>query len=169
MGTDAPGVLHEGIGGPVAQIHAGNASLRLPDRGQAQQVTRQSRTGSVISQCLCGEAVGELVVTAILEKSPHGPDIPAITSTGLQTVAAMLPAQGVAALEDRVPGVHRRSQISVAQTGIPLHVEIWRASSGRPAEPDPLNPQLGNDVVTRYVVLRLAVHRKPRDRRASGV
>src|ERR1035441_7202892 len=98
MGTNAPGVLHEGIGGPVPQIHAGNARLRLPDRGQAQKETRQSRTGSVISQSLGGEAVGELIVTAILEKSPHRPDISAVACTGLQTVAAMLPTQGVAAL-----------------------------------------------------------------------
>src|ERR1019366_2952352 len=151
------------------QIHAGNACLRLPDRGQAQQVTRQSRASSVISQGLCGETVSELVVPAILEKSPHGPDISAVTSAGLQTVTPMLPAQSVAALEDRVPGVHRRSQISVAQPGISLHVEIRRAGCGRPAEADPLNPQLGNDVIPGRIVFRLAEHSETRDRHAGGI
>ena len=99
---------------PLAQIHLRNSGLPLPNRGQPQQKARQRRAGAVVRSDIRREAVRELVVAAILEEPPHRPDEPLVSAAELQAVAAELPAQRVASFDDRVPRVHRRCRIAVA-------------------------------------------------------
>src|ERR1019366_10356826 len=83
----------------------------------------------------------------VLEKSPHGPDVPAIPPAEFQAVPAVLPAQRVAPFQNRVPRVHRGGRLGIAESGITLDVEPWSAVRVRSAEADALNAQLRHDIV----------------------
>ena len=104
--ADAPLVLRKAIRIPLTQVHLRNAGLTLADHGHAEHEACECGAGAVIGKRLAGEAAGELVITAILEEAPHRPDKPLIRAAKLQAVASALPAQGVAAFDDSVPGVH---------------------------------------------------------------
>ena len=84
-------ILHESVRVPLAKLHLRDAGLALLHRRQPQQKAGKSRTGAVVGSGLRGEAVGELVVSAILEETPHRPNITAVTRAELQVVTAMLP------------------------------------------------------------------------------
>ena len=106
---DAPRILDERVARTTgARSMLRNSGLALANGRKTEQKACQGRTCSIVVRGLGGEAVGELVIAAILEEAPHGPDVPAIASAKFQAVAATLPAEGVPAFEDRVPGVHRR-------------------------------------------------------------
>ena len=62
-----------------------------------QGLFRCARPGAVVGSDVGGEAVGELVIAAVLKEAPHRPDEPLIGSAGLDAVPDHLPAQGVAA------------------------------------------------------------------------
>ena len=83
-------------------------------------------------------------------------------------MAAHLPAQRVARLQNRIPGVHRCSDISIAHAGVALHIEPGRAKSALSAKTNSGNSQLGNNVV-REAVLGSTVHRQPRNRYVGHV
>ena len=135
VGGQAPRVLRVAVGVPLAKIHLRNAGLALARRGQAELEAGQRRAGAaVIERVLGGEAVGELIVAAILEEAPHGPDEPLIGAAEFGAVAADLPVQRIAALDDRVPRVHGSGQVVVAERRVSLHVEIGRAPCGGPAK-----------------------------------
>src|SRR5581483_7716533 len=101
---------------------------------------------------LRGEPVGELIIAAVLEEAPHRPDVAPVAAAELQVVRPALPAQRVAPLDDRVPGVHGRGREGVTHPGIALHVEPRRAECALAAEADPLNPEFRNDVVALAVL-----------------
>jgi hypothetical protein len=85
-------ILHETIGGPIAELHQRDAGLALLHGGEAEEKTGKAGACAVIGGGLRGVAVGELVVAAILEKSPHRPNVAAIAAAEFETVATALPA-----------------------------------------------------------------------------
>src|SRR5450759_4851319 len=123
------------------------ASLALAYGRQPQLEACQGRPGPIVGCGLSGEAVGELVVSAVLEKPPHRPDVPAITPTELQAVPAVLPAQRVAPFQNCVPRTHRGGRVGIAKSGITLDVEPWSAVRVGSAKADALNAQLRHDIV----------------------
>src|SRR2546423_1187529 len=72
------GILREGIARPVAQLHLRDACLALFYRGESQKEAGQRGTGAVVRGGLRREAVGELVVAAGLEETPHRADEEAV-------------------------------------------------------------------------------------------
>src|SRR6266478_5181963 len=75
-GRRLPAIFGERRSSPRAQIHRRHASLALLHGGQAEQHAGQSGTGAIIEAKFCRVTGGVLVVAAILEETPHWPDIP---------------------------------------------------------------------------------------------
>src|SRR6266446_7939355 len=75
-GRHLPTIFGKRRSSPRAQIHRRHASLALLHGGQAEQHAGQSGTGAIIEAKFCRVTGGVLVVAAILEESPHWPDIP---------------------------------------------------------------------------------------------
>jgi hypothetical protein len=63
-------VLHKRVGIPLSQLHLRNALLSLLHGRQSEQKTREGGAGAVVGCCSRSEAVGELIVTAILKEAP---------------------------------------------------------------------------------------------------
>src|SRR5205823_10276533 len=97
-------VLQESVCGPRAKLHLRNARLPLLDCGKTHQKTGKRGARAVVCAGSRGVAASELVVAAILEEAPHGPDIVAETSAKLEAVATALPVERIAALDRSVPG-----------------------------------------------------------------
>ena len=154
-----PAIFRERVRSPVAQIHLWNSRLALLDCGQAEQHAGKPGTGAVIESGLRGVAGRVLVVAAILEEAPHGPDVAVKIAAEFDSVASVLPSR-------RCPGV---------RPSCPRHAWAWRQrcrrfpynlvprTRARPrllaAESDALDSKLAHDVV-HSVILRGAVHRK---------
>src|ERR1017187_1803518 len=103
------------------EVHLWNAGLALSRCRQPQQEVGQRRSAdAVIQRVLRGVAVGELVVAAILEEAPHGPDELLVSAAELGAVASNLPTERIAPLNLGVPGLHRRRKVVVAKGRITL-------------------------------------------------
>ena len=152
-----PGILSEGIRGPVAQVHAGHAGLNLARCGKAEQEARQRGTCAVVVFRFRGEAGSELIVAAALHQRPHGPDHPLATRAELQAVAPLLPAQRFASLNGGVPLIHGRGLPGVSERRIALHIEVGRSPAFLSAEVGPGDSQRVHDVVNS-VILRPVRH-----------
>src|ERR1700756_448234 len=72
---DLPAVFGVTVPSPVAEIHLGDPGLALLDSGETQKQAGKAGSTAVIEAELGGVAVGGLVVAAVLEKSPHRPDV----------------------------------------------------------------------------------------------
>ena len=154
-------VLHEGVGVPLAELHLRDAGLALLHRREAQEEAGERRACAVVRRRLRGEAVGELVVAAVLEEAPHGPDEASVAAAELEAVSAPLPTERVARFQYRVPRVHGRGDVRVAHGRVALHVEVWSAERASSAEADAADAEFGDDVA-RVAVFRRAVHREAR-------
>src|ERR1700746_4106635 len=106
-----------------------------------------------------GVAVGELVEAAVLEKSPHRPDVAASVASKTESVMSALPGKSVAQFDGCIPSMHGRRGESVAYAGVALSGEPGSAPRASSSETDSLNPELPDDVV-HIVVLRSVIHRK---------
>src|SRR5439155_3890845 len=156
----AEAILNESVGIPLPELHLRNAGLALVDCRKPEQVSGQRRSGSIVGSVIRGVAVGELIVAAILEESPHGPNEAAIARAELQAVASFLPAEGIARFPDCVPGFHRGGRIVVTHGRIAMHVEERRAKGPGAAKSYALNSELGNDVIGVGVFVE-TMHREP--------
>lgn len=166
--VELPSVLEEGIGTPIFEVHLRNTGLALFDGGQAEKKAGESGASAIIEAKVCGVAVGELVVTAVLEEAPHGPPVAVEIAAEFEAVATLLPSEGVAELEHGVPGVHGGGGKGIADSRVTLNREPGSAPSARATEADALKAELA-DVVMDAVVLRGVVHRETRDRRGKGI
>src|SRR4030095_12699455 len=155
-------LLREPIQRPLPQLHLRNASLYLFHGWQAQQKTRKPGSRSIIRCGLRSKSICELIVAAVLKESPHRPNVSPEAGSKFQSMTALLPAQHIARFNDGVPRLHRRSRITVAHSGIALHVEPWRSPCSWPAIANSLNSELRHDVV-RVRPFRGVAHGKPRN------
>src|SRR5947209_5177062 len=140
-----------------------NTRLPLFHRGQTEQEAGESGASSIVGAVIGGETVGELVVAAVLEKSPHRPDIATIGSAEFEAVSSLLPTECVAALGNRVPCLHGSRRIVIPHWRVALHVKEGRAKSADTAKSHTLNLQLRDDVVG-VCVLIVTVHGQARGR-----
>jgi hypothetical protein len=69
-----------------------------------------------------------------------------------------LPGKGVAQLDGGVPGVHGSGSERIANAGIALSGEPWRAPGSFTPEANALNAEFPDDVM-RTVILRGVIHR----------
>ena len=155
-------ILREPVRRPLPQLHLRDSSLHLLHRGQSKQETGKTGTRPVVRRSLCCKSIRKLIVAAILEKSPHRPYVPPVASAEFQPMTPPLPAQDITAFNDRVPGFHRRGGVSVAHTGISLHVKPWRSPRPWTAKSNTLNPKLGHDIV-RVCAFRGVAHCQSRN------
>ena len=145
------------------------AGLALLHGGQAKQHAGQSgAAAAVIETKFSCVTRGVLVVAAILEESPHRPDITVELAAEFHAVAAALPRIGIPDLDRGVPGMHGRCGKSVTDSRVSLDGEPRGTPGVLASKPDSLNAQRANDVVGS-VILRSAVHRKARKRKRDSV
>src|SRR6202158_2911 len=90
-----PAIFGERPSSPRAQIHRRHASLALLHGGQAEQHAGQSGTSAIIEAELRGVTGGVLVVAAILEETPHRPDILVELAAEFHAVASTLTRRGI--------------------------------------------------------------------------
>ena len=99
---------------------------------------------------VCGrEAVGELVIPAVLEEPQHVPLEVAEVAADLQRVLAPCPGEAVADLQELVVVVAGRAEQRVAERLEALDVEERQPVRVRTAEPHPLDAELGDQVQPR--------------------
>src|SRR6266568_3205894 len=166
--SHAPCILCVAVRVPLTEIHLGYAYLALPSGREAEQKAGQRRARAIVERMLRGEAIGELVIAAILKEALHGPNEFLIRAAEFCTVAADLPVERIAAFDYRVPGVHGSGQIAITQRRETLHVEIGSTPRSRTAEACSSDSEFGNDVV--FVGALSAVHHgQPRDGRGRHV
>ena len=158
-GRHLPTIFGERGRSPGAQIHLRYTSLALFHGGQAKQHTGQSGAAAVIETKFGGVPGGVLVVSAVLEESPHGPDVTVEFGAEFRAVASALPRIGIPKFDRRVPGMHGCCGKSVADSGVPLNGEPRGTPGVLASEPNSLNAQRANHIVDS-VILRGAVHRK---------
>ncbi len=153
---------------PRAQIHLRYAGLALLHRRQAKQQAGQTGAAAIVEAKFGCVASCVLVVAAILEESPHRPDIPVKFTAEFHGMAAALPCIDVPRFDRCVPGMHRRCCESVTDSRVSLNGEPGSAPGVLAPEPDSLNAQRADNIVDS-VILRGAVHRKTRNRKRDGI
>lgn len=144
-------VLDESVGVPLPQLHLRYASLSLFDCGQPKQEAGHRRTSPIVGCGSSGEAIGELVVSAILEETPHRPDEVSVAAAQLEAMATDLPIQQLAQFNYGVPGAHGSGDEAIAHAGVSLNLKPRRAKCPLAAEANSLNAQLADYVVALAV------------------
>ncbi len=86
----------------------------------------------------------------------------------LHGMAAALPRIRIADFNRGVPCVHGRGRERITDSCVALRGEPGGTPSVLAPKPDSLNTQRANDVVGS-IILRGAVHRKPRECKGNGV
>src|SRR5262249_41346052 len=142
--ADTPVVLHERLITGLSHVHRRQPGLALHERRQTQQEAGQRLTCAIVRRGLRSEAVGELVVAAILKEPEHVPLEVAEVTTDLQGVLALDPRDPVADLQQLVVVPARRAEQGVSERLVPLDVEVRQSVCSRAAESDPLYAQLAD-------------------------
>ena len=147
VGADAEGVLRVAVGVPLTEVHLGDAGLTLADGGRAEEEAGEGGAGAVAGSRTGGEAAGVLVVAAILEEAPHGPDKALVSSADFKVMTSAPKAEGVTAFDNGVPGVHGGGSVTVAERGVALDIEVRCAPCAGAAEAYTLDAKLRDDIV----------------------
>src|SRR5258708_7335752 len=151
-GCHLPTVFRERRRPPSAQIHLRYAGLALLYGREAQQHAGQAGAGTIIETKLGRIAGGVLVEAAVLEESPHGPNVAVEFAAKFHGVAAALPRIRIADFNRRVPCVHGRGREGITDSRITLNGEPRGAPGVLASEADPLNTQRANDVVGSVIL-----------------
>src|SRR5882757_9654195 len=138
-GCHLPAIFSESPHTPGTQIHLRYASLALFHGGEAEQHAGQSGAAAIIKSKFRGVPGGVLVVAAILEESPHWPEVTVKFPAELHAVATTLPSVGIPHFKRSVPGMHRRCRESVADPRVSLCGEPGSTPGVLSAEADSLN------------------------------
>src|SRR6267154_80432 len=151
-GCHLPTIFRERRRPPSAQIHLRYAGLALLYGREAQQHAGQAGAGAIIETKLGRIAGGVLVEAAVLEESPHGPNVAVEFAAKFHGVAAALPRIRIADFNRRVPCVHGRGREGITDSRITLNGEPRGAPGVLASEADPLNTQRANDVVGSVIL-----------------
>src|SRR5262249_9510137 len=129
---------------------------------------RESRTAAIVESKLRRISVRELVIAAVLKKSPHRPRVPMKIATELHGVPPQLPRVHISNFIRRIPSVHRCGGERITDSCVALRGEPRRAPGILSAKSYALNSQRANDVVYS-VVLRRVIHRQARNRNRTRI
>lgn len=101
-GSKLPAIFGEGVVSPIAKVHLRNAGLTLLDGWETQQQAGKAGAAAIVEAELRGVAIGELVVAAVLEESPHGPDVATAVAAEADRMTTVLPGECVAEFDGGV-------------------------------------------------------------------